>query len=131
MSGPTSIGKTSLSIQLSEVLNGEIISADSAQIFKYMNIGTAKANSEDLQRIKHHMIDIVVPSMDFTVNQWNDGAKYAANDIITRKKVPIVTGGGGLYLRWFLYGKPSTAPAQSVNGANLFNKLCKEGWDKG
>ena len=98
LTGPTASGKTALSIKLAKKLSAEIISCDSMQIYKDMNIGTAKATSEQMTEIPHHMIDILSPSEDFSVESYRAGAVSAAYDISSRGKIPLFVGGTGLYI---------------------------------
>lgn len=101
--GPTASGKTAVSIELAKRLNGEIISADSMQIYKYMDIGTAKITPEEMEGIPHHLIDIVYPDEEFTVADYKVYAEKAIVDINNRKKLPIVVGGTGLYVNSLVY----------------------------
>lgn len=96
--GPTAVGKTALAIELAKRLNGEIISCDSMQIYRGMDIGTAKATIEERAQIKHHLIDILDPRSSFSCADYQALAKEAINDILSRKKTPIFCGGTGLYL---------------------------------
>lgn len=96
--GPTATGKSALGIQLAEKIGGEIISCDSMQVYKGMDIGTAKATREEMKNIPHHMIDIIEPDVDFSCADYSLLAARATNDIIKRGKVPIFVGGTGLYL---------------------------------
>ena len=102
--GPTASGKTSLSIELAKQINGEIISCDSMQIYKYMDIGTAKPTSEEQQGIQHHLIDIISPEERFSVSDYQARAEKAIEEIISKGKVPIVVGGTGLYVNSLIYG---------------------------
>jgi len=97
--GPTAVGKSGVAIELAKKLNGEIISADSMQVYKGMNIGTAKLNVDERQGIRHHLIDIVEPSDDFSVARYQKLARAAVSKITGRKKLPILVGGSGLYIR--------------------------------
>ena len=101
--GPTAIGKTAVSIELAKSLNGEIISADSMQIYKYMDIGTAKITPEEMEGIPHHLIDIVYPDEEFTVADYKSQAEKIIADINSRNKLPIVVGGTGLYVNSLVY----------------------------
>ncbi|GFN37138.1 tRNA (adenosine(37)-N6)-dimethylallyltransferase MiaA [Tepidimicrobium xylanilyticum] len=101
--GPTAIGKTTLSIDLAQKINGEIISADSMQIYKYMNIGTAKVKKEEMENIPHYLIDIVYPDEEFTVADYKKCAEKCICEINKRGKIPIVVGGSGLYLNSLVY----------------------------
>lgn len=101
--GPTASGKTKLSIEVAKKINGEIVSADSMQIYKEMNIGTAKPDYEEMQGIKHYMLDIVNPDIRFSVAQYKQKAKQAIKEILKKGKVPIVIGGTGLYIETLIY----------------------------
>lgn len=96
--GPTAVGKTDLSIKLAQKLNGEIISADSMQIYKYMDIGSAKVTEEEMQGIKHYLIDVIEPDVPFSVADFKEYGEYAINNIISKEKLPIISGGTGLYI---------------------------------
>lgn len=97
--GPTGVGKTDISIKIAQKIPDiEIISADSMQIYKYMDIGTAKPDKSTLKAIKHHMIDIVAPSENFDVTQYSKLAADAISDVFERGKIPILAGGSGLYI---------------------------------
>ena len=101
--GPTASGKTALSIELAKKINGEIISCDSMQIYKEMNIGTAKPTKEEMQNIKHYLIDFVSPEERYSVADYKKDAKKAIKEVITQKKVPIIVGGTGLYVDSLIY----------------------------
>lgn len=98
LTGPTASGKTALSINLARKLSAEIISCDSMQIYKHMDIGTAKATADEMAEIPHHMIDFLSPTEDFSVESYRSGAVSAATDIISRGKLPLFVGGTGLYI---------------------------------
>lgn len=95
--GPTAVGKTNISIQVAERMNAEIISCDSMQIYKNMNIGTAKATPAEQSMIPHHLIDIVSPAEDFSVAQYQKSAKTLIADLNAQGKIPLLVGGTGLY----------------------------------
>lgn len=103
LTGPTAVGKTALSIELAKVLGGEIISADSMQIYRKMDIGSAKISQEEMDSVVHHMIDVVDPDEDFSVADFHDMASQIISDIHKRGKLAIVTGGTGLYLNSLVY----------------------------
>ncbi len=101
--GPTAVGKTELSLQVAERLNGEIVSADSMQIYRYMNIGTAKPDPGEMQRIKHYMIDIADPWQEFSVAMYQRMARKHIKDIQNRGRIPLIVGGTGLYINSLVY----------------------------
>ena len=101
--GPTASGKTSLSIELAKKINGEIVSCDSMQIYKDMNIGTAKPTQEEMQGIKHYLIDFISPNERYSVADYKKDAKKAIKEIISKGKTPIVVGGTGLYIDSLIY----------------------------
>jgi len=103
LSGPTAVGKTKLSIELAKSLNGEIISADSMQVYKYMNIGTAKPDEKEMAGIKHYLIDEVYPDEEFSVAEYQKRALKYIDEVLEKGKLPIVTGGTGLYINSLLY----------------------------
>jgi len=102
--GPTASGKTSLSIALAKKINGEIISADSMQIYKDMDIGTAKPSKEEQSGIKHYLLDFVSPDERYSVADFKRDAEKAIEEIIAKGKTPIVVGGTGLYIDTLIYG---------------------------
>lgn len=102
--GPTASGKTALSIKLAKQINGEIISSDSMQIYKYMDIGTAKPDKEEMQGIKHHLIDFVEPNQRYSVAEFKKDAENAIEKILAKGKTPIIVGGTGLYVDSLIYG---------------------------
>ena len=104
LSGPTSVGKTRLSLRLAEAVNGEIISADSMQVYKRMDIGTAKITKEEMGRIPHHLIDCLEPEEPFNVSLFKDLAGQAVKGILSRNHIPIVVGGTGFYIQALLKG---------------------------
>lgn len=104
IAGPTASGKTSLSIELAKRINGEIISSDSMQIYKDMTIGTAKPTTEEMDGIKHYLIDFVSPDKRYSVAEFKKDAENAIEDILTKGKIPIVVGGTGLYIDTLIYG---------------------------
>lgn len=101
--GPTASGKTALSIELAKKINGEIVSADSMQIYKDMDIGTAKPSIEEMQYIKHYLLDFVSPDERYSVAQYKKDAKNAIKEIIAKGKTPIIVGGTGLYVDSLIY----------------------------
>lgn len=110
--GPTATGKTELSLRLAKAFNGEIVNADSRQVYRYMNIGTAKPTGEELARAPHHLIDIVDPDADFGLAQYQELAYKAIGEVQSRGKLPLLVGGTGQYVWAVLEGWviPSVAP---------------------
>lgn len=102
--GPTASGKTKLSIELAKKINGEIVSCDSMQIYKDMNIGTAKPTFEEMQGIKHYLIDFISPDKRYSVAEYKIDAEKAIEEILNKGKIPIVVGGTGLYIDTIIYG---------------------------
>ena len=103
LTGPTAVGKSKLSIELAKRLGGEIISADSMQVYKYMNIGTDKISPEKMGGVPHHLIDFLEPTEDFNVVMFQKMVKDAIKDITSRGKVPILVGGTGFYIQAIIY----------------------------
>ena len=98
LGGPTAVGKTELSIKLAKELNGEIISADSMQIYKYMDIGSAKVTEQEMDGIKHHLIDVIEPNVPFSVADFKEYGEISLKNILSKNKFPIIAGGTGLYI---------------------------------
>jgi tRNA dimethylallyltransferase len=126
--GPTASGKTRISIELAKSLNGEIVSADSMQVYKYMDIGTAKPDKDEMSGIKHHMIDEIYPDEEFSVAKYQQRALKAIEDIIKEDKIPIVTGGTGLYINSLIY---NISFSETVCDWDLRESLKKEALEKG
>lgn len=101
--GPTASGKTELSIEIAKKFNGEVISGDSMQVYKHMDIGTAKVTRDEMDGIPHHMIDILEPDESFSAYEFKKRAEACIEDIINRGKLPIIAGGTGLYIQSLLY----------------------------
>lgn len=107
--GPTASGKTRLAVELAKAHNGEVVSADSMQIYRRMDIGTAKPTAEEMDGIPHHMIDVADPEEDFSVARYVELASACVDDILSRGKLPIVAGGTGLYVDSLLSGRTFAA----------------------
>ena len=101
--GPTAVGKTEISIKLAKNLNGEIISCDSMQIYKEMDIGSAKITKEEMSGIEHYLVDIINPNEEFSVAQFKQYAEEAIFKISNKNKLPMVVGGTGLYINSLIY----------------------------
>lgn len=96
--GPTASGKTALGVALAKALNGEIISADSMQIYKYMSIGTAKVTPNEMEGIPHHLVDCILPNVEYSVAKFKEAALKSIDEIVSQGNLPIVVGGTGLYI---------------------------------
>ena len=103
LAGPTAVGKTALSIQLAKKINGAIISADSMQVYRMMDIGSAKVTKEEMQGVKHYLIDELLPSEEFHIVRFQQMAKKALEEIYQNGQIPIVAGGTGFYIQALLY----------------------------
>ncbi|MBE5904000.1 MAG: tRNA (adenosine(37)-N6)-dimethylallyltransferase MiaA [Pseudobutyrivibrio sp.] len=103
LTGPTAVGKTALSINLAKAINGEIISADSMQVYKKMDIGTAKVTPEEMDGVKHYLIDAIEPTEDFHVVRFQKMVIEAMDEIYSKGKIPIICGGTGFYIQAILY----------------------------
>ncbi len=103
LTGPTAVGKTELSISLAQTIGGEIISADSMQVYRHMDIGTAKIKPSEMGGIKHYLIDVMKPDEDFNVVRFQKMAKEALEEIYAKGKIPIIVGGTGFYIQALLY----------------------------
>ncbi len=128
ITGPTASGKTWLAVELAKRYNGEVVSADSMQIYRRMDIGTAKPTPEEMQGIPHHMIDVAGPEEDFSVARYVDMAAAAADGILARGKLPILAGGTGLYIDSLLSGRTFAAfDENSPLRAELEGRYAREG----
>lgn len=116
IAGPTASGKTSLAVEIAKALKTEIISADSRQIYKEFDIATAKPSKQEMQGIKHHLIDVVSPEEEFTVADFADKAAEVMRNLFEQGKIPVVAGGTGLYFRILLenYDMPKVAPDKEL-----------------
>jgi tRNA dimethylallyltransferase len=113
IAGPTASGKTGFAIKLARMFNGEIVSADSIQIYRYLDVGSAKPTREEMALVKHHMIDIRDPDEEFGAGDYVREARRCIENIVQRGKVPLVVGGTGLYIRCLLGGIVDLPPADS------------------
>lgn len=124
--GPTGVGKTNLSIDLAKELNGEIVSADSMQIYKEMDIGTAKVTKKEQQDIQHHMLDIISPDEEYSVEKYVKETKKVIEEIISRGKTPIIVGGTGLYINALTNNYDFHATAKDEQIREKYNKITEE-----
>ena len=129
--GPTASGKTRLAVEIAKRYNGEIVSADSMQVYKYMDIGTAKPTDEEMQGIPHHLISIVEPTETFTLQDYLERAKACVDDILSRGKIPVIAGGTGLYVTSFIENiSLSEAETDPEYREHLAKRAEKEGSEK-
>ena len=126
ISGPTGVGKSSLAIELAKILNTEIISADSMQIYKGFNIGTAKVTDNEMQGIKHHIIDVVEANDNFSVKEYREMAYSIIDKLHSENKIPIVVGGTGLYINSLIYNLNFDDNNADEDIRNMLNKLLEE-----
>ena len=124
--GPTAVGKTKLSIELAKKVNGEIISGDSMQIYKQLDIGTAKIHKEEMEGIPHHLIDIREPTEAFSVADFQKEVRDLINDITSRGKVPMIVGGTGLYIQSVIYDYQFGESGGNVEVRARLENLLKE-----
>ena len=123
ITGPTASGKTALGVELSLRLGGEVISADSMQIYKGMDIGTAKVKYEEMKGIRHHMTDVASPDEDYSVSRWVSEAAQACEDVFSRGRIPVIVGGTGLYIDSLLSGRDFSEREESGETRASLNAL--------
>lgn len=129
LTGPTAVGKTALSIELAKKLNGEIISTDSMQIYKYMDIGSAKISSEEMNGIHHHMINVITPDKPFSVVDYKNMAQPIVDNLLLQDKIPILTGGTGLYINSLTCNMSFTEAKSDENYRLKLEKLAIQNGD--
>jgi tRNA dimethylallyltransferase len=125
--GPTAVGKTALSLALAERFSCEIVGLDSMQIYRHMDIGTAKATAEERAKVPHHLLDVVDPDEEYHVARYVTDAVTACREIIARGNRPLLVGGTGLYLKGLLEGLFEIPPVPEVVRASLSQRLAEEG----
>ena len=124
--GPTSVGKTKVSVDIAKKINTEIISTDSMQIYKKMNIGTAKINEDEKEGIKHHMIDLITPDKEFSVYDYQSFAFKIIEGLLNTNKTPLLIGGSGLYINSILYDLDFNKVSSDKNLRNKLYNIKKE-----
>ncbi len=125
--GPTASGKTKLAVQLAKLYNGEVVSCDSMQIYRHMDIGTAKPTQEEMGSVVHHMIDIVEPGEDFSVGKYVQMADGCVQDILSRGKTAVIAGGTGLYVDSLITGRVFAPTPSTGKRAQLEAQMRLEG----
>jgi len=127
ITGPTSVGKTNLSIEIAKNIKGEIVSADSMQVYKGMDIGTAKITPKEMQGIPHHLIDVIEPKQNYNAAIFSEMAEKCIGDIYNRNSVPILVGGTGFYIQAVLYGVDFTDGDEDPKYRELLENRIKNG----
>lgn len=126
LAGPTAVGKTALSIKLAKKINGAIISADSMQVYKHMDIGSAKVMPEEMEGIPHYLIDVLEPSEEFNIVRFQQMAKEALDQIYAAGQIPIIAGGTGFYIQSLLYDIDFSKEETDVTYRNELSAYAKE-----
>ena len=126
LTGPTAVGKTALSIDLAKAVNGEIVSADSMQVYRYMDIGSAKVTKEEMQGVPHHLVDVLDPKEECNVVRFQQMAKEAMEGIYARGRIPVITGGTGFYIQALLRDIDFTETAEDAGYRAALEQLVKE-----
>ncbi|CAL4925048.1 unnamed protein product [Urochloa decumbens] len=123
ISGPTGAGKSRLTLEVAKRLGGEIISADSVQVYRGLDIGSAKPSATEMSLVPHHLIDILDTTDDYSAGSFFRDARRATEDVLDRGRVPVVAGGTGLYLRWYMYGKPDVPQSSMDTTSAVYSEL--------
>lgn len=126
IAGPTASGKTSLSVNLAKKINGEIISADSMQVYKYMDIGTAKIREHEMEGVKHYLVDELYPDEEFNINIFQKEVKKATEEIRSKGKIPILVGGTGFYIQSIVYDIDFQETDADIDYRNELEQLANE-----
>jgi len=126
IAGPTAVGKTKYAINLAQTFDGEIVSADSMQLYKYMSVGSAKPDKDELSQARHHLVDEIDPRESFSVAQYQKLAKSAITDIFARNKQPIISGGTGLYVNSLIYDMDFSMPPDETGYRRELENLAAE-----
>ena len=129
IAGPTASGKTALAVELAKELNGEVVSCDSMQVYKRMDIGTAKPTTEEMQGIVHHMLSVAEPDEDFSVSRYCEMASLIVDDIVARGKTAIIAGGTGLYMDALIKGNDFAPYPATGRREELEEKADREGME--
>lgn len=126
LTGPTAVGKTDLSIALAKKINGAVISADSMQVYRGMDIGSAKVMPEEMQGVDHYLIDVLDPEDEFHVVRFQEMAKAALKEIYAKGQIPIVAGGTGFYIQALLYDIDFTEQEEDTALREHYAQIAKE-----
>lgn len=133
ITGPTSVGKSSTALQLCERLNAEIVSADSVQVYKYLDVGSNKASFAEQKAVPHHLVDVADPINEFSAGDFYRLARNAVADILKRGKVAVVVGGTMMYVRWLIHGRPAPPPTAEPARIRVEEEVsaCHGDWEAG
>ena len=126
VAGPTAVGKTKFAIEVARRFDGEVVSCDSMQLYKFINIGSAKPDAEELAQVKHHLVDIIDPRVPFSVAEYQQLAKAAIADVMSRGKVPVISGGTGLYLNSLIYDMDFSSNPGDLTYRKELEKIAEE-----
>ena len=126
LTGPTAVGKTALSVKLAQKTGGEIISADSMQVYRHMDIGSAKIRPDEMRGVPHHLIDVLEPQEEFNVTVFQNMAKKAIGEIRSRGHIPILAGGTGIYIQAVLYDIDFTENAEETSVREALERTAEE-----
>ncbi len=126
IAGPTAVGKTALSIELAKAINGAVISADSMQVYKGMDIGSAKVTKEEMQGVDHYLIDIIDPTDTWNVTEFQKRAKEALDEIYRKGQIPVIAGGTGFYVQALLYDIDFTSEDEDMHFRKQMENFAKE-----
>ena len=126
IAGPTASGKSNLAVELAKRIDGEIISADSMQIYKDMDIGTAKITKEEMQGVKHYMLDFVSPNERYSVSSYKKQAEKCIQEVLSKNKIPIICGGTGLYIDSLIYNIEFLEEEIDETYRNQLNQIAKD-----
>lgn len=126
ITGPTATGKTKMGVALAKTLNGEVISADSMQLYKYMDIGTAKPTAEETEGVPHHMLSIASPNENYSVSRYVEDATACIEEVASRGKLPIIVGGTGLYIDSLISGRDFAPRGEDTSVREKYEKLYEQ-----
>lgn len=130
VAGPTASGKTALSIRLAKKYNAEVINADAQQVYKDVNIGTAKITKEEMENVKHHLLDFIPLDKNYSVKEYQEDGRNVLNNLINKNKNIVIVGGTGLYIKALLYDYKFSKETSSLDFSNLTNEELKKEVDK-
>ena len=130
LTGPTAVGKTDLSIALAKAVNGAVISADSMQVYRYMDIGSAKISQKEMQGVPHYLVDEFMPDEEFNVVKYQEYAKRYLKEIYEKGQIPILVGGTGFYIQAVLYDIDFTSEREDTAYREQLEQLAKKNMEQ-